>query len=315
MGKDNVVSRNPVIATQNLLDLSTEVLVEILAYLPVVSLFSVQRTCRTIRDIIAGTTYFQYTMRAYINGVDDHLPPDFPHSERLELLRRHEQSWSILQLRPSTFARCVTGDVPFTSNFTLQDGYLIYECLTCASGWPRYGYADLCSSSQDEELRWVHINMDPFAISTVTFAVDHDLMVATGYCVTSNLIIEYLTVYRDPWRPDIMGPMLQLSFFQFTTGAPHPLSSTHTVTLPRAFISQEVLGDHVLVTVGGSSDAALCLVSWKTGAVTLVSSSSNFASRSDTYLKLREFPVRLGLRVEPEAKDSSHQRQLNRNNE
>ena len=31
--------------------------------------------------------YFQYTMRAYINDVDDILPPDFPHSERLELLR------------------------------------------------------------------------------------------------------------------------------------------------------------------------------------------------------------------------------------
>jgi len=252
MGKDNLISKNPVVTTQTLLDLSTEVLVEILAYLPVVSLFSVQRTCRTIRDIIAGTTYFQYTMRAYINGVDDDLPPDFPHSERLELLRRHEQSWSNLQLRASIFTQCVTGDsdVPFTSCFILQDGYLIYECLTLEL--QRYGYADLCSASRDEELRWVHVTMDPHPI----------------------------TGHRSLWRPDIMSTMLQLTFFQFTMGAPHPLSSTHTVSLPRdpgqpfVSISQEVLGDHVLVTVGGSNDAAFYLVSWKTGAVTLVSSPS-----------------------------------------
>jgi hypothetical protein len=97
IGEDNVLSKNPFVTTHTLFDLSTEVLVEILAYLPAVRLFSVQRTCRTIRDIIAGTTYFQYTMRAFINGVDDLLPPDFPHSERLELLRCHEQSCHVEQ--------------------------------------------------------------------------------------------------------------------------------------------------------------------------------------------------------------------------
>ena len=176
MGK-GLISKNPVrvVTTHSLLDLSTEVLIEILAYLPVVSLFSVQRTCRTTRDIIAGTTYFQYTMRAYIDGVDDFLPPDFPHSERLELLRRHEQSWNSLQLQANIFTQCVAGDVPFYSHFVLQDGYLIYQCLTLSS--QLYGYADLCSASRDEELHWVHITMVDDHIlptSTVTFAVDHD---------------------------------------------------------------------------------------------------------------------------------------------
>ena len=131
-------------------------------------------------------------------------------------------------------------------------------------------------------LPWVHITMDNDHISTVEFAVDHDLMMAIRYCVASNLIIESLTGHRNPWRPDIVATMVQLSFFQFTTGAPHPLSSTHTISLPPrrslgqpcSFVSQEVLGDHILVTVSGSDDAALYLVSWKTGAVILVSSSS-----------------------------------------
>jgi hypothetical protein len=191
---DNLLSINPAVTTHTLLDLSTEVLIEILAYLPAVSLFSVQRTCRTIRDIIAGTTYFQYIMRTYINGVDDLLPSNFPHSERLELLQRHEQSWNSLQLDVFTQydKGSVTGDVPFPCPFVLQDGYLIYKCLR--DGLQRYGYADLCSVSRGEELRWVHItiadgHLPTTSTVTVEFAVDHDLMVAMRYCVTSDLII------------------------------------------------------------------------------------------------------------------------------
>ena len=105
-------------------------------------------------------------------------------------------------------------------------------------------------------------------------------MIVIRYCVVFNLVIESLTGHSDPWEPDIRAALIQLTFFQFTTGALHPLSSIHTVSLPRyhgqpcSSISQEVLGDHALVTVGGSNGALLYLVSWKTGAVTLVSSSS-----------------------------------------
>jgi len=47
-----------------LLDLSTELLIEILAYLPVDDLSSVQWSCRMVGDIIADTAYFQYIMHA-----------------------------------------------------------------------------------------------------------------------------------------------------------------------------------------------------------------------------------------------------------
>ena len=155
--KNDLIPDNPIITTRTLLDLSTEVLVEILAYLPVPDLFSVQWTCRTIRDIIAGTAYLQYVMRAYINGVDDFLPADFPHSERLELLRRHEPSWNGTQF--NVFSKCVT-DIKHPCNFILQDGYLIYERITFKFLSPQYGYVDLCSTARDEELRWVHISQD-----------------------------------------------------------------------------------------------------------------------------------------------------------
>jgi hypothetical protein len=74
------------------LTLSTELLIEILSYLPATDLLSVQRTCRTLRDVVASTSYFRYILRTHITGVDDFLPSDFPYPERLELLQRHEAS-------------------------------------------------------------------------------------------------------------------------------------------------------------------------------------------------------------------------------
>jgi hypothetical protein len=71
---------------------------------------------------------------------------------------------------------------------------------------------------------------------------------------------------------------LELVFFEFTTGEPHPLSSTHTVLLPPIFgfefahVKTEVLGDHILISVRRrTGQASYYLVSWKIGTVTHVS--------------------------------------------
>ena len=167
-----------------LLSISTELLVEIFSHLPATDLFSVQRTCRTIRDIVVGTAYLQYILRTHINGVDDFLPPDFPYSERLELLRRHEQSWDALQFNLITER---VANLRYFTDFTFQDGYLIYESLQ--GSLSRYGYMDLYATARNEELRWVHITMDHSHVpvtSTFTFAVDHDLVVAMRFRVFSN---------------------------------------------------------------------------------------------------------------------------------
>jgi hypothetical protein len=166
-----------------LLNLSTELLVQILSYLPAVDLFSVQRTCRKIRHIITGTTYLQYILRIQINGIDDFLPPDFPYTERLKLLRRHEQSWDSLQFNLFTE---FTTSVPQPGCYTLRDGYLIYEDLSGTT--LRYAYTDLCSATRNEDPSWVHITLHNIHLplpSKVVFAVDHDLVVAIRFCVLS----------------------------------------------------------------------------------------------------------------------------------
>ncbi len=166
-----------------LLNLSTELLIQILSYLLAVDLFSVQRTCRKIRHIVAGTTYLQYILRTQINGVDDFLPPNFPYTERLKLLRRHEESWNGLQFH--LFAESTTS-VPQPNVYTLRDGYLIYEGLSGTT--LRYAYTDLCSATRNEDLSWVHITLYGIDLplpSKVEFAVDHDLVVAMRFCVLS----------------------------------------------------------------------------------------------------------------------------------
>ena|SRR6266850_7214385 len=171
----------------SLLGLSTEVLIEILSYLPATSLISIQRTCHTIRDIVAGTTYLQYILCLRINGLDDFSPPDFPYSERLKLLHRHEESWKAQQFNLLT--QCVT-NFPYPDRFILQDGYLIYEAIRRREMMPFYGYANLYSSSQGNELHWVHITMgrDNCRLRiprAVAFAVDHDLVIILRFVYLS----------------------------------------------------------------------------------------------------------------------------------
>jgi len=78
----------------------------------------------------------------------------------------------------------------------------------------------------------------------------------------------------------------QCAFFEFTTGAPRPLSSKYAVSLPLSkefdYADEyiEVLGDHILVVLSnfGPLKSVIYLVSWKTGTVTCVSGLSESLS-------------------------------------
>ncbi|KAI0251758.1 hypothetical protein BJV78DRAFT_1208546 [Lactifluus subvellereus] len=247
---------DPRTVTFTLPDFPTELLIRILSYLPAVDLCAVQRTCRRIHSIVTDSSYLQYILLAQINGVDDLLPPNCPFSERIELLRNHEKSWNNLQLNASH-------EFPSTMNhlYHLQDGYLVYNLRHVAST-PQYGYVDLRSADPNEELRWVHISVEHIPTPVwIESAVDHNLVV----------VLSFRT------QPIKSGTLVELTFLEFTTGAPHPLSAKPNVQLPSntildvAYAAADVLGDYVLTTVMSGRD--LCcfyLVSWKSGAVTFL---------------------------------------------
>ena len=169
----------------HLLDLSTEVLIDILSFLPAADLLSVRRTCHTIHDIVDGTTRLQYILCIHRMGVDDILPPNFPYSDRFKLLKHHEQSRNALQF--NSFTKCFL-DSPFSGwilQYILQGGYLIYSSVT-AEGVTQYSYSDLCAATRDEELRFVNIRPDHSCVLSqsavlFTFAVDHNLVVVMRF--------------------------------------------------------------------------------------------------------------------------------------
>jgi len=54
-----------------LLDIPTELLIQILSYLSCDNLCPLQRTCRRFEDIISGTPYLEYLLLTGIDNVDD----------------------------------------------------------------------------------------------------------------------------------------------------------------------------------------------------------------------------------------------------
>ena len=169
-----------------LLYLPTEILIDILSFLPAADLFSVQRTCHTIRDIIDGTACLQYILHTHIMGIEDLLPPDFPYCDCFKPLRSHEQSWNVLKFNLVT--KCFLDRPIRFWQYVFQDGHFIYEYVA-ADGTFKYSYSDVCaarSATQNEELRWVHIKVDnscclSLSSTRLTFAVDHNLVVMMGF--------------------------------------------------------------------------------------------------------------------------------------
>ena len=177
-------------SSRTLLALPTEVLTEIFSYLPLIDLLSVQFTCHETRNIVANTAYLQYILRTQVNGVDDFLPPGFPYSERLKLLRRHEKSWNSLHYNIFTKFATSVGHHHNPDCYTLRDGYLIYEDVSGTE--LQYCYADLCSTARNQEPRWVHIILEDIRLplpAKVVFAVDHDLAVTIRFWVLSRTLL------------------------------------------------------------------------------------------------------------------------------
>ena len=197
--------------------LPTELLILILSYLPVVELCAVQRTCRRIHNIVAESTHLQYILCTQINGVDDLLPPDCPFSERLELLRCHENAWSNLQLKLShEFAS------PLLDRHFLQDGYLIYNKI---AGTLQYGYVDLLAAAPEEDLSWVHISREEIRHPLcVVFAVDHNLAVVLRYRVLSDYPVPPSAIYLiNCSGPSKLDPVRSSSLRSSTSRQARPI--------------------------------------------------------------------------------------------
>ena len=193
--------------TMIFLDFPTELLCRILSYLPAVDLCAAKLTCHLINRIVTDTIYFQYTLRAHINGVHDLLPPDYPFHDRIELLKQYEKSWNNLQLDKTT-SFPIHIEAPNLDRYTLQDGYLIYVSDQQIEQQIErgYSYLDLFSTIGNKEASWVHIPM-PMQDNGVSmqppnliFAADHNLGISLRFRILPSAFINAIpddaTAYR-----------------------------------------------------------------------------------------------------------------------
>jgi len=172
-----------------LLDIPTELLVQILSNLSCDDLCILQGTCRRVKDVISGTPYLEYLLHTGIGRVGDLLPPDVPFPERVELLKLHEKSWS--GLRFNLFADFSIHDNTRynIARYTLQNGYLIHSDSIPVGQGLKYKYIDLYSLSSGKEASWVAIRLRVIRPRNIVFAVDHTLVVAIT-CEVADYLLE-----------------------------------------------------------------------------------------------------------------------------
>ena len=90
------------------LDLSTELIIQILAYGSLRDIGACVRTSRRLYGIASGSQYLRYLLRTKMAGVHDpFLLPGFSIQERLSALERWESAWHNLDLRRQPALQCI----------------------------------------------------------------------------------------------------------------------------------------------------------------------------------------------------------------
>jgi hypothetical protein len=126
------------------LSFSAEILIEILAHLPLRDIAACKLTCRKLCDVIAHSSFLQYTIQTLLAGVHDPLIPGASIVERLSALKTFEATWRDLDVRKRT-AQITPGAAWPWLNYTVHDDYLLAVRGDCddPNQPPGYSYIDL----------------------------------------------------------------------------------------------------------------------------------------------------------------------------
>jgi F-box domain len=110
------------------LDLSTELVIQILAHGSVRDIGACARTSRRLYGIVSGSQYLRYLLRTKMAGVHDpFLLPGLSIPERLSALERWERAWHNLDLRRQPALECIVPrDVSASIlRYEIHGGYLV----------------------------------------------------------------------------------------------------------------------------------------------------------------------------------------------
>jgi hypothetical protein len=162
-----------------LLNLPNELLILIIAFLPLRSISSCKRSCHHLRAVIKHSGLLRCRIRTLKNYIEDLSPPSLSTVDFLETLRKWEKAWLTFGVGMKAVTQTTFRPFQGFDEFVLRSGYLIQMCHGDTPGW---SYADL-SLQRDlrgkrSAIRWKDIQVEVNLSSTGwTLDIDQNLVV------------------------------------------------------------------------------------------------------------------------------------------
>lgn len=167
------------------LTFSAEVLIEILAHLPLRDIVACKLTCRKLCDVIARSSLLQYIIQSFLAGVYDPLLSGAPIVERLNALKGLEATWRDLDVRQRT-TLITRGNAWPWLNYTVQDDYLLAlrSDSDSLSQPPGYSYIDLRQPAALTDPVWRKVDVPwPGQHYIFSFAANENDLAVVVTCV------------------------------------------------------------------------------------------------------------------------------------
>lgn len=178
-GRDKVTLMDP-----TFLNFSPEILIEILAYLPLRGIVACKLTCKKLHDVIADSSLLQYIIQTFLAGVHDPLLPGLSTVERMSALKDLEAAWRDLDIRRRT-TQINRGTAWPWLNYTVHDDYLlaVRGDSDHPDQPPGYSYIDLCEQAEFTDPLWKKVDV-PWSGQHCMFAFaanENDVAVVVTY--------------------------------------------------------------------------------------------------------------------------------------
>lgn len=196
------------------LTFSTEILIEILAHLPLRDIVACRLTCRKLNDVIIHSSLLQYIAQTFLSGVHDPLLPGPSIVERSDALQGLETTWRDLDIRQRT-GQITRGTAWPWLNYIVHDDYLLAVRGDCDDQPPGYSYIDLRQPSALTDPLWRSVDV-PWQGQHCMFtfaANENDLAAVVTYVRPSVVVSSKLTDWQlCTRRGDSKGrrPLLEL---------------------------------------------------------------------------------------------------------
>ncbi|KAI9462682.1 hypothetical protein F5148DRAFT_1368966 [Russula earlei] len=252
------------------LDLSTELVIQILAYASLHDIGACARTSRRLHDIISGSQYIRYLVLTKLAGMGDPFIPGLSIQERIAILERWERAWHDLDLRKPALHSMWT-IAPWDT-----------AMLTCTDVAKR-GYVS-----------WTNVDL-------------RQSLFVFSYCFNvEEYNLAVMLVYNPEEHPE---PAASLRVLDFSKGTDHPLATTPNILLRFRETTiniydahdahMEVAGDNVVVMITQSRALSdyVFLVGWKSGSVSLIMTAPDLTYATSFSLIDTELLALVNLRM------------------